>query len=264
MNLTKSSCLAHKLLGMSVVSLLVAISWGSYSPAKAEGVSQSKQLRAYANSTSPAPVVRFVPPNTDPADDSRGGASRPAEVKCSQDQAYTVPLTALLPTSRVGLTVAAHPTIWVYVPPTVAQEAHFTLRDPQNRGIYQAMLPLPAEGGIMGIQLPEDSPPLALGATYRWSLALMCQPTQTDMPLVDGYIQRIETVADTNTNERSLVQQTADYGQAGVWYDMLSGLIQLQQPQPENAALTQSWRQLLESEGLAELANQPFLELREN
>ncbi|MEO1404503.1 MAG: hypothetical protein AAFV72_25080, partial [Cyanobacteria bacterium J06635_1] len=47
--------------------------------------------RPSGTSASP-PIVRFEPPTDDDVDDSRGGASRPTEVKCAQDETYPAPL----------------------------------------------------------------------------------------------------------------------------------------------------------------------------
>lgn len=203
-------------------------------------------------------LVLFEPPTDDRVDDSRGGASRPAEVKCIRDRSYALPLTALIPQSGVGLTVEPHPTLMVYVPTTTATHAHLTLRDADTRGLYQSRIKIPQTGGVLQIQLPADSPELAVDETYGWSLALLCQPTQTDMPIASGQIRRVE-LSDDVQEPSSLLAQASIYGQFGVWHDMLATLATLRQSQPDDQELVASWVQVLQAENLGAIANTPFL-----
>ncbi|MEO1402344.1 MAG: DUF928 domain-containing protein [Cyanobacteria bacterium J06635_1] len=212
-----------------------------------------------SGTSAPTPIVRFEPPNDQDVDDSRGGASRPTEVKCAQDEPYPAPLTALIPRSGVGLTVAARLNLLIYVPPTTATQAHFTLRDANHRGLYQTQVPIPQTDGILRIPLPSDSPELRVGEAYQWSLALLCQPAQTDLPIISGQIQRIELPDPSILSAQSLLIQAATYGQAGVWHDMLTRLVILKQAQPEDSDLSANWTELLQAENLGAIANAPLL-----
>ncbi len=203
--------------------------------------------------------VLFEPPSDERVDNSRGGASRPTEVKCLQDEAYLYPLTALIPQSGIGLTVAAHPTLLVYLPATTATRAHLTLRDANYSGLYQSQIEIPATGGVLSLPLPADSPELEVGKTYHWSLALLCQPTQTDIPITSGQIRRIELSADAVAKPQSLLSQAVTYGRSGVWHDMLANLALLRQTEPQNMALDENWAELLQTEDLGAIANTPLL-----
>ncbi|MDY6938742.1 MAG: DUF928 domain-containing protein [Cyanobacteriota bacterium] len=205
------------------------------------------------------PVIYFEPPNDDRVEgDSRGGASRPAAQKCQQDAAYQHPMTPLLPTSSRGLTVTGHPTIFVYVPPTSAPSAYFIIKDDaDDREIYHATLPLTQTEGIVSIGFPESEPPLEVGKTYRWFVGLLCQPSQTDLPWVEGSIERIEL--DGEPNKASLEQQAVSYGASGIWYDTIGSLAQLVRQQPNNETLSQNWSALLDSVGLEAIADRPLL-----
>lgn len=225
------------------------------------------QAQTQINANSLIPIVSFEPPDDQKTiDDSRGGASRPTAVKCSQDQAPSPSMTPLTPGSKLGLTVASHPTFFVYIPATSAQQAHFTLKDDKNRGVYQTLLPINDAGGVVGITLPEDQTPLELGKTYSWSVALICQPTQTDTPMVRGQVRRVELKAaqmpnDINSmnSQQALLEQAALYGKAGIWYDSVNLLAQLRKTQPSDQALATNWVELLDSVGLDAIANQPLL-----
>lgn len=237
---------SHRLLTLLSVTLLSPLSFGV--------------LEANAN-----PGIVFQPPTDEKIHDSRGGASRPAEVKCAEDEPYPYPLTALVPHSGLGLTTQPHPTLLVYVPPTMATQVHFTLRDAYHQGVYQAYFPISPGGGIRSITLPTDSPELLVGNRYQWSLALLCQSPQTDMPVASGHIQRIELAEETADRTTALANQPLalqanTYGQAGVWHDMLASLAQLHQAQPVvNREWSADWVELLQAESLGAIANAPFL-----
>lgn len=205
-------------------------------------------------------LVLFEPPTDEKVNNSRGGASRPTEVKCIQDDAYGIPLTALIPESGIGLTMAPRPTLLAYVPPTTATDAHLTLRDNAHIGLYQSAVNIPQTGGIIRITLPADSPELTVGETYSWSLALLCQPTQTDMPIVGGQIRRVAQSADMVTMEQqSLHYQAVIYGQAGVWHDMLAALATLRQATSDDGDLDANWVEVLQNENLDAIAHIPLL-----
>jgi Domain of Unknown Function (DUF928) len=207
------------------------------------------------------PIVQFQPPDDDNVDDSRGGASRPIQSKCLEDSSYPVSMTALLPASNTGLTLEAHPTLFVYIPATQkATQLYFALRDEAGKGLYQTWIPLSQTAGIVSINLPDSAPALEVGQTYHWSVGLGCQPAQTDMPSVTGSIHRIastDPLADGAIEEPSL-QQAAAYARAGIWYDTLDRLVQLRTAQPDNASLATEWTHLLSSVGLTEIATQPI------
>ena len=203
--------------------------------------------------------VLFEPPTDETVDDSRGGASRPTDLKCIHDDAYASPMMALIPQSGVGLTISSHPTLLVYVPSTKANQAHLTLRNADQSGLYQSRIQIPKTGGILQITLPSDSPELMVGQTYDWSLALLCQPTQTDLPIASGQIRRVELLDDELSEPQSLLSTAIIYGQTGVWHDMLATFATLLRTQPNNRALYDNWAEILQSENLGEIVDTPLL-----
>lgn len=253
---------------------LVLLSWGMV---MAFSLPSSAQISAQASNSHNLPAARalneqyfsviFEPPTDDRAEDSRGGASRTA-MKCRNDQISAIPLTALLPPSNRGLTIAAHPSFFVYIPATSARQIYFSLKDANYEGIYQANLPISGEPGVVKISLPPDLMPLEIGQTYQWSVALMCQPTQPDMPWVTGKVERVqlEEKLPDNLSSNPSIQQAVFYGQAGIWYDTLSTLFELNQLAglDHSAAidprwLHQNWVNLLNSVGLSAIANESLL-----
>ncbi|NEP12118.1 MAG: DUF928 domain-containing protein [Symploca sp. SIO2C1] len=250
-----------KILKLMMLGLSVAVFSGLFIQVQAQS---QRTLRSESTSSNITPIVNFEPPNEQKIDKSRGGASRPTDIKCSRDETYSPPMTSLLPSSQQGLTVATHPTFWVYIPQTSAPQAHFTLKDENNRGVYQTRLPIKKAGRILSISLPKDKSPLEVGKTYRWSVALICQPTQTDIPIVGGKVKRVESNSalmshqSVGTSSELLLEEAVSYGKEGYWYDMLNNLAKLRQTHPDDNIITTNWINLLNSEGLEKLANKPL------
>ncbi len=250
-----------KILKLMMLGLSVAVFSGLFTQVQAQS---QRTLRSESTSSEITPIVNFEPPDEQKIGRSRGGASRPTDIKCSRDETYSPPMTSLLPASQQGLTVATHPTFWVYIPQTSAPQAHFTLKDENNRGVYQTRFPIKKAGRILSISLPQDKSPLEVGKTYQWSVALICQPTQTDIPIVGGKVKRVEsnsvlmTHQSVGTNSEVLLEQAVSYGKEGYWYDMLNNLAQLRQTHPDDKIITTNWINLLNSEGLEKVANKPF------
>jgi hypothetical protein len=227
------------------------------------GWSQSRQGQANTKNNSNSTVrVSFEPPNGDRPRDTAGGASRDGG-RCPQDPKNVQPyITAILPTNSYGLTVASHPTFFVYLPPTAAQKAFFSIRDESDRDHYQTFLPLQQKSGVMAIQLPADAPPLEMGKTYKWSFAIACDSSlRPDSPLVEGQIQRVEMNSALNNQleKATALEKAALYGKAGIWYETLSILSDLRRNQPENADIAANWADLLKSVELDAIATQPLI-----
>lgn len=238
-----------------------AIAVSGWPGIRAQAEPEPSHYRATALSQVPTQII-FEPPTDETAEDSRGGASRPAAVKCSGDETTEIPLTSLMPGSNRGLTARGHPTFFLYVPPTIAQKLYFSLKDENNKGIYQTILPGPGEAGIARVSLPEDQPPLEIGKTYTWSVGIMCEPIQTDMPWVQGQVRRVEfpLASSSRSSSATELEMAASYGKAGIWYDTLSVIAELRRSQPESSSVAEIWTNLLNSAGLEEIATEPLLE----
>ncbi|NET35417.1 MAG: DUF928 domain-containing protein [Cyanothece sp. SIO1E1] len=245
-------------LGLSGLSFVIVAYLGLFQAhAQSEMAFKHQQIELAIN-----PIVHFIPPTNERVKTTRGGASRTAVRKCMQDEPYQTALTPVLPAAGESLTVSSHPTFWVYIPETSAPQAHFTLKDADQRGIYQALVPISKTGGMLALELPEGEPGLELNKTYYWSVALICQPTQSDIPAVEGQVKRILPGPSLRSQlaGKSDLQQAAIYGREGIWYDMLNNLAQPQQTQPNDSTITANWVEILSSEGLEAIATQPLLD----
>jgi hypothetical protein len=175
------------------------------------------------------------------------------------------PLTALLPgTSTPGLTTAASPTFFFYLPENSAEGAEFVLYDEKSEAIYEKQVTVPTTEGVVSISIPTDPevPELKVESNYYWTFALVCDydDRATD-EYVQGQIQRVELSPDLTTEiENATVRdRVALYADAGIWYDTLTTLAQLRRENPTDPLLERNWVDLLQSVGLDKIAREPLL-----
>ncbi len=174
-------------------------------------------------------------------------------------------LVALIPADNVGLTTAAYPTVFAYLPPSTARVAEFALLDEQtNEEVYRATLDLPEQPGIFTVAVPNDGSVAALevGRKYYWFFTVICNPNnRAEDMLVQGNIERVvlspEVQARIATSDPA--GQPAIYAEAGIWQDTLVTLHTLWQANPDDAVIRQEWASLLESVGLEAIATEPIL-----
>ncbi|MGL5080968.1 MAG: DUF928 domain-containing protein [Microcoleaceae cyanobacterium] len=214
-------------------------------------------LGVSAFSGKPGFAQMFQPPGDEAPITSKGGGTR-TDNPCFSDAAGSPSAIPLLPTTQIGLTVATHPAILVYIPQSSVKQVFFSLQDENGNHYYQAQFAVP-HAGVAKIRFPQEAPPLEIGKKYMWSLALICgSQLEPDSPTITGWVQRRETTNPTWTASPSLEQASA-LGQAGLWYDMMASLAQLKQAQPNDPTVVRAWQTELTSVGLGTLASQPVL-----
>jgi hypothetical protein len=202
--------------------------------------------------------VTFKPPKTQAPKNSTGGASRDAST-CGADMSKitAASVTALLPKTNIGLTVAERPAILVYVPQTNAKKALFALQDEQGKQSYQTTLALPQKPGVIEIQVPSSVSALKIGKNYQWSLVMICtEELEPDSPWVSGWIRRVES--NRNLNNQPTLELASQLANMGIWYDSLSTLAALRRKQPNNPTVATSWQELLKSVNLNAIAEVPL------
>jgi hypothetical protein len=204
--------------------------------------------------------VTFNPPGEDKPKQSSGGASRGGQ--CPRDDRQIKPyITALIPTSELGLTIEERPTLFVYVPETPARKAFFSLHDESEITHYQTFIDLSDRSGVIAISLPSDAPALLTGKEYKWSFVLMCDNLlRPDSPLVEGYIKKItpNSVLSQRLEEATSLERAKLYGEAGIWYETIATLAQLRISNPDDTKLITVWEELLNSVGLQAIAAKPL------
>jgi Domain of Unknown Function (DUF928) len=238
-------------LGLGIVSSLLTQVQAQSEP---ENPAQALLGRSFAN-------VTFDPPGDGQPDDTAGGASRgggcPVEVTnlggC---------IMPVMPITKTGLTVAEHPTLFIYVPATSANALFFSLRDENNNHLYQTEIPLTGKSGIVSVKLPDNAPGLEIGKSYRWAFALIgSEGLKPDSPGVEGKIKRVELNLAPKSELEMVkpLERAVLYGKNGVWYDTVTALAEALRSQPNDANLAAAWEDLLKSVGLNAIATQPLL-----
>lgn len=184
--------------------------------------------------------------------------------------AKEIPLTALVPTSNLGLTVNEYPTFWFYVPyePNEAS-GEFSLQDEQNNDAYRTLFILPGTPGIVSISLPSTKAPLEIGKKYRWHFKIYCPfqaSSESSTPaFVQGWVQRVSLNNINLTLENQLkpgninLKRMALYAENGIWHETLTGLAELRRTSPRDLTLDDDWADLLRAVSLEKLFQEPIV-----
>jgi len=201
--------------------------------------------------------LNFNPPNRGAPPATAGGATRGY---CLQRQVNLVPV---LPEKQVGLTLAARPSFFVYIPQVPVDTAELLLLSNEDTEVlYQRKFKIPATPGIVRFDLPTDAPALAVGKQYHWFVSLLCNPTSPSAnPTSNGWVERIETSPDLS--KALATAKPGDlptvFAKAGIWHETLTSLADLRRSAPQNSKLTQDWTSLLRSAGLEPLIAIPIV-----
>ncbi|MEM8828438.1 MAG: DUF928 domain-containing protein [Cyanobacteria bacterium P01_G01_bin.19] len=195
----------------------------------------------------------------------RDGGSRSANSCISSNDSKN--LVALIPETTVGMNASTSPKLFFYVPKVQKQKTlEFVLRNEQDELIYEAFLTTEGEG-IMSVDIPADvnADQADLDANYHWYLSMICNSQQRSRDIVvEGWMRQsnINTVRQKQLNNADLITQAEIYQQDGYWFDALSTLALAgdRQSEIEEPIVKAKWFDLLESVGLEELAEEPFVE----
>ena len=216
-----------------------------------------------------APTILFRPPPKEEQPKSTEGAASRQNKKCSQDFLISrqqvslgerLNLTAVVPNSNYGLTVASRPTFWIYLPKTSARQAILSIKEEGIKPHWQQSLSLTGEAGITGIKLSDDAPALEIGKNYQWAVILVCdsRPNPND-PVVAAWIKRVDE-SDLNNfqlSAKNSLEKAAWYAQKGIWYDALDILGKAKKSSLDN--WHDIWVKYLQSGGLDEIAHEPLI-----
>ncbi|KAF3888243.1 MULTISPECIES: DUF928 domain-containing protein [Nostocales] len=214
--------------------------------------------------------VKFEPPKSEPAPKITIGGGRRDNGTCDGQSNTTnsrmtgantaEKLTALLPSTHLGLTLTSHPTFLVYVPKTSAKVLEFTLEDEAGEGIYQTKINLKGVPGIVSFSLPKTEPALEVGKDYRWVVSIICQQTGPTNPFIEGLVRRspVNATLTNRINKAKPLEQIVLYSQSGYWFEALTNLANLRLSQPQNREIKTAWNELLESVDLNAIANAPL------
>jgi hypothetical protein len=174
-------------------------------------------------------------------------------------------LTALIPESTIGMTVAEYPTFFLYIPDADLEgaEGHLVLHNDKNEEIYNKIVKLKNTDSIVSIDLSDapSLPPLEVGKSYFWEFWIFFEPPdRSDSTYVSGWIKRVEPNSELKHKlDTALPQdQPAIYAANGIWFEALASLVKLRCSSPNDATLASDWESLLQQVGLPEISRKPL------
>ena len=209
--------------------------------------------------------LQFNPPNNGAPG---GNRSQTSANTGSRDDCPTVEtaITALVPKTNWGNTLAERPTLWFYVP---YQQGTLTLilKD-EAEPVILASLNYPVEEGrgIMGFPLPETVPSLEINRAYRWQVYFSCDPDiEPRFTGVQGVVERVVTDSKFQRSLASVstvAEKVNLYARQGLWHETIAEIIATRQEQPENPELNELWLNLLADPDVAleDFSSEPLVE----
>ena len=169
-------------------------------------------------------------------------------------------LTALVPSSNLGKTLAEYPTFFVYIPANTAQAAEIGLEDENGRRLYSTTLEQKLQPGVFSFTIPtgSDNLPLKLGKNYKWYIELFCD--ESPGGFVEGWVRRVEPndSLESELKQASKRDRIRIYTREGMWYDALKILVELRQATPDDITVIGDWETLLKELELEHLAQEIF------
>ena len=209
--------------------------------------------------------LQFNPPNNDAPG---GNRSQTSANTGSRDDCPTVEtaITALVPKTNWGTTLAERPTLWFYVP---YQQGTLTLilKDEATAAIFaRSDYPIEKGGGIMGFPLPETVPSLEINRAYRWQVYFSCDPDiEPRFTEVQGVVERvaIDSKFKRSLASMSTVSEKVNlYAKQGLWHETIAEIIVTRQKQPADPKLNELWLNLLADPHVAleDFVSEPLVE----
>lgn len=208
--------------------------------------------------------VKFNVPDIEAPGNRESAAQRSGDEDCLSGD---IPLMAVVPETNIGLTTAAYPSIYVYVPPTVAKTARFVIFDQaSNTSLYEEEFAINSpSGGIVTVSLPDNGiqQPLVVDQSYYWYFSLECDVDNPDAnPVIESNIQRVSPTDELAESIAIGEPETLPmlYAEAGLWYDALTASAELSVSDADSERMpAPEWNDLLEAVGLTSITDAPLL-----
>lgn len=219
----------------------------------------------------PAQADDFNPPDRGLPGRRRGGGTRNAQSSCVSSS--SIPLTVLLPESNLGLTTAAYPQIFWFVPQHNASYLEVSLyatnKDFQDENLlFTSQFQTNGQAGIGHFKIPTgiNFNPLLEGDTYHWYVSIICNPDDRSSDItVSGWLERVAMPPDLANSlvNATGIDRSKAFAQAGIWYDALEVLTELRcRPPLDGAGIQTQWKALLSDSQveLVDLAEFPWFQ----
>lgn len=174
-------------------------------------------------------------------------------------------LTALMPSSNIGVTLADYPTFFFYIPDVNLEgvEGEFILKNQDHQTIYKEIVALTAGDSIVRVELTPTPalPPLEVGKSYYWIFTILLDKVDrsgnTD---VAGWIKRVEpnSLIKNQLVAATDKAQPGIYASNGIWYEAVTSLANLRCASPNDQTILSNWKSLLQQVELPEIATKPL------
>ena len=167
-------------------------------------------------------------------------------------------VTLLVPQNHTATTISARPTFFWHLSQKLSLPLRFTLLEPGKKPILTKEIePKP---GIVALKLPQDTAPLEVGKTYRWTVTIVCNPSKPSRNLfAQAWIERVSLLrkAQLYNHTKDTSSCSLTYAKASIWYDALAcNYTRLVKNQNNPDSSWQQFHTLLEEIDLAYLAEQ--------
>jgi len=191
-----------------------------------------------------------------------------AGTRSSNCQNPSKPLKALIPSSQFGVTVAEHPTFFVYMPALSSQTSsvpvEFVVEDTDGNELYEATFNTSGMPGIVMLSLPTNVglSPLEIGQDYRWAFSIICKQDDRSRDITaEGWVRRVElnSTLKTQLAQATPQKQVELYAEAEIWQDALATLVQLRRDNPQDEAVAADWAKLLGAAGLDDITQESLV-----
>lgn len=242
--MTQKKCYFNFLALIFTSASLVLLLNATHVVAQSNSTPKAPTLRP-RNSSRKATRLKFTLPPKGAPGKRTDAASR------SQCTAFNQRLVALVPPTNIGLTIASHPTFWFYIPyqdnsPVVGK---FQLLDEEENVIYKTNISSSDIPGIVGVEIPQDISGLEVGKRYQWVLSFVCNQTSIEAStFVNGFVERV-AITKRLQQKLKVTKIKRDrifvYGEHGLWFDMLTTLINERRRNRQDVQLENDWRDLL-------------------
>ncbi len=224
-------------------------------------------LQIFVPSLSPTPSapaqagssVKYQPPKRNTPQRTEGTGVRSSSGFRCPTSLNPLFIAALAPTTHIGDTLAARPTLYTYFSGT--EPIDIKLREIGTiTPVWTQTLQAPAPG-FAAIAYPSDAPELTTGKQYVWSVEVVCDRNKRS--LNKGYtsakLQRIEepaTLKDVLAKATTPIDRAQVYAAQSLWYEAIDSLASASLAAPTDTALRTQLIDLLEQGGLVKAAKQ--------
>ena len=190
------------------------------------------------------------------SDTGRPGQQTAGETRSGQCGDVPIPLTALVPSSNSGKTIATHPQLWFYLPYEAknVSKVEFVIQESDRKDVYRQSWQPQHVPGYISASLPETEPGLATNKSYRWYFKVYCQNNDNSAPLfVQGWIDKIEVSADISSQVEPEQSPHMFYAEQNLWFDAIDSLLTLLNS-PEIVShkeeISTDWERLIKAQGV--------------